>query len=101
VGQFGRVHAFDDDADHLAAAVEHAVGQGAHQPGPAAAVNQGQAASGQRLAHLAGGAEIDLGGLPGRTTVDTDGIHMSAKYTARRPNRQQHVGVVFNPTPSL
>jgi hypothetical protein len=75
VGKFGSVHAFGDYADDLAAAGQHTIGQGAHQAGAPATIDQRKTAPGERLAHSMGRQNVFAGGLAGRTTIDTDGFH--------------------------
>ena len=65
---------------------EHAVGQRAHQAGPATAVDEGQAAPGEGLAHLAGSQKIFPGGLVGRAAVNADGFHNRSKIASGSKN---------------
>ena len=99
VCQFGRVHAFDHDANHSTTLFQHAVSQCTHQAGPAAAIDKSETSPGESLAHLAGSQEIFFRSLIGRAAINADGFHRH-KYIPFISNLQQHVRVLLDRLPS-
>ncbi len=75
MGQFPLHQDLRNDADHLAALFEHAVGQDAHQTDVAAPEHQAEPLPAQLPPQFAGRVGIDRSPAAARTTENTDALH--------------------------
>ena len=71
----GRLQRPGDDADHLATLRQRRIGQRAHQPQPAAAINNANAAPRQFAPHRGRQRQIALVGRRGRPAINRQPLH--------------------------
>jgi len=82
VGKGRRVHRRNDHADNLSTRLKGTVGKGAHEAGAPSSIDDGLAATSERLAQLVCCCEVLVMDRVGRTAENTNGLHGS-EYTGR------------------